>query len=211
MKRLRSKFPEQEIRFYACGEYGPKNMRPHYHLILFGLELADIELLYTNSDNYKYFISNSISKLWKYGYHILTSVNWSTCAYVARYIVKKQYGSGAQIYDDYNFPKEFTLMSRRPGIGRQFYDDHKFDIYYDGSFISTEDGAHRIKPNKYYDSLFDLEYPECFKPIAEDRKQLALINNELKSNLTNLTYLNTLKSEETTLLAKVKSLKRKEL
>ena len=41
IKRLRKKFPEQRIRYFACGEYGGKTMRPHYHLILFGKVIGD--------------------------------------------------------------------------------------------------------------------------------------------------------------------------
>ena len=32
MKRLRKHFPNNKIRFFACGEYGDTSWRPHYHL-----------------------------------------------------------------------------------------------------------------------------------------------------------------------------------
>ena len=130
---------------------------------------------------------------------------------MARYIVKKQYGAGSMLYEQYNYQPEFTLMSRRPGIGKEFYEDHKFDLYYDDVFISTDDGKHQIKPNAYYDRLFDLEYPECMDPIREDRQRIAIQNQLLKSNLTTLHYLDILKAEETTLSSITKILNRKEL
>lgn len=37
-KRLRKRLPDREIKYYACGEYGEKTGRPHYHAIIFGIE-----------------------------------------------------------------------------------------------------------------------------------------------------------------------------
>lgn len=221
IKRLRRKLPDQKIRYFLCGEYGSKSMRPHYHLILFGLFLDDLDLLYTSDDQFSYFTSKTIEKLWycesdpdtSAGFHIITSVNWATCAYVARYIMKKQYGDGASVYDDYSFPKEFTLMSRKPGIGRDFYEDHKLDIYssVDGVQISTPDGHHQIKSNKYYDRLYDIEYPDHFACISDDRMDRLLIRDYLKSNLTDNFYTDILSSEEVNLDHKIKCLKRGDL
>ena len=38
-KRLRKAIHPKKIRYYAVGEYGDITMRPHYHIILFGLGL----------------------------------------------------------------------------------------------------------------------------------------------------------------------------
>ena len=38
MKRLRKYFSNIQIRFLACGEYGGKTNRPHYHALLFGID-----------------------------------------------------------------------------------------------------------------------------------------------------------------------------
>ena len=109
IKRLRKRFPDQRIRYFACGEYGGASMRPHYHLILFGLKLDDLKLLYKNDDQFRYYTSDSIHSCWNYGYHIITSVNWETCAYVARYIVKKQYGAGASLYDLHRIADQYQV------------------------------------------------------------------------------------------------------
>lgn len=211
IKRLRKKLSDQKIRYFACGEYGGTTGRPHYHIILFNCRLDDVELLVKNEREFRYYTSKTISDCWSYGFHIITKVNWSTCAYVARYVVKKQTGSGAAIYDKYNIPSEFTLMSRKPGIGRQYFEDHAMDIYYDGSFLSTEEGAHRIYPNKYYDNLFDLEYPDANAVLSEEKKEFVEINNKLRSNLTSMSYVDMLKSSETNKIAQTKILTRKEV
>ena len=41
MKRLRKQYGAG-IRFYACGEYGEKFGRPHYHVCLFNFELMQL-------------------------------------------------------------------------------------------------------------------------------------------------------------------------
>lgn len=46
LKRLRRRMPPKSLRFFACGEYGEKNTRPHYHLLLFGLPYKSKHLLF---------------------------------------------------------------------------------------------------------------------------------------------------------------------
>lgn len=212
MKRLRKALPDQKIRFFCAGEYGSNTMRPHMHLILFNCELNDIKFLRENSLKQPYFVSETISKCWKKGFHILAQVNWVTCAYVARYVVKKQKGAGASVYEKYNFAPEFSTMSRKPGIGHDYFVNNMEELYAYGSInISSRDGAKRIRPCKYYDNLFDIEYPEVMKEIKEDRQAAAIEYNKIRSSMTNLSYQDMLRSAETNKEATVKSLKRKEL
>jgi len=41
-KRLRKHETSRKCRYYAVGEYGTRNKRPHYHLILFNAEIDDV-------------------------------------------------------------------------------------------------------------------------------------------------------------------------
>lgn len=212
MKRLRKALQEQKIRFFCAGEYGPQTMRPHFHLILFNCKLNDLKFLRENDMKQPYFVSETISKCWPYGFHIIANVNWETCAYVARYVIKKQKGEGASVYDKYNFAPEFSTMSRKPGIGHDFMVDHMEELYAYGSVsLPTQNGAKSIRPCKYYDSLFDLEYPEIMEDIKSNRQEAAIQYNLIRSSLTNLSYQDQLRSAETNKIATVKSLKRKEL
>lgn len=42
LKRLRKRLSsiDRNFKYFACGEYGGENFRPHYHLILFGVQLC---------------------------------------------------------------------------------------------------------------------------------------------------------------------------
>lgn len=211
MKRLRKRFPNDKIRFFGCGEYGSKSCRPHYHLLLFGVPFEDLVLFKRDlTNNYLYFISDCVSSLWPFGHHLITELTWETCAYTARYIVKKQKGKNAQVYEDYNFEPEFVLMSRKPGIAKQWFEDHP-DIVHQSHYIKTSKGSKIVKSNKYFDNLFDIEYPDQLDYYKEKRKEAAELNNKLKSNLTSLQYNDMLASEEINKEASIKSLKRKEL
>ena len=45
MKRLRKRFPNDNIRYYHCGEYGEQLNRPHHHACLFNFDFPDKKLL----------------------------------------------------------------------------------------------------------------------------------------------------------------------
>lgn len=62
------------IRYYACGEYGEKGKRPHYHAVIFGLKPIDYEL---------------VQKTWKYGFVKVETGRVESLAYVAGYVTKK--------------------------------------------------------------------------------------------------------------------------
>lgn len=212
IKRLRARLPDQHIRYFAAGEYGPSTMRPHYHLILFNIKLSDLQFLRESNVGDPYFVSPLIDDVWNKGFHIIGLANWDTFAYTARYVVKKQKGANASVYEKYNFEPEFSLMSRRPGIGKDFFDEHKEELYAYGEYsFPTGKGAHTIKPCKYYDKLFDIEYPEVMEDIKNSRQQAVIDYNKVRSSLSNLSYQDMLHSADLNKNASVKALKRKEL
>lgn len=96
MKDLRGYFSyhydKSDIRFYGCGEYGSKNKRPHFHILLFDLEFPDLKTSQYNKPGQKLFDSEILSKVWKKGIAVSSEVNWDTCAYTARYMTKKVKG-----------------------------------------------------------------------------------------------------------------------
>lgn len=198
MKRLRKKYPDKQIRFYGCGEYGPKNQRPHYHLIIFGLDFAEDRYVHQISAlGDAYYRSPTLEKLWPYGYSYVCDVSWQTCAYVARYVTKKKKGKESDYYQFFNIQPEFSLMSRKPGIGRLYYDDHKEEIYEKGSiYLSTAKGGMKVKPPRYYDSLYDIEYPVEMEHIKKMRREMSDNICNVKLQKTDKNLLGLLHAEE---------------
>lgn len=200
-----------KVRFYACGEYGDpsKSFRPHYHLILFGYAPEDMSF-FKRKNGFDYYTSDTIAKIWNKGFHLFSDVSWDTCAYVARYVVKKHKGQDSDIYKKLNYEPEFTLMSRRPGIGKKFYEDHN-DIVVNPVYLSTKDGHKTVRSNRYYDKLFDIEYPNDLEFIKKDRTISALQSMFLKQELTSLDSVELRHSDEVNKLAQMRALSRKEV
>ena len=194
MKRLRvtwlRKYGLDNIRFYACGEYGDLRERPHYHAIIFNLPIPDLVYSHNSKRDMPIFKSDVISSIWGKGIVTVQDVTWETCAYTARYILKKQTGKHSEeYYSSIGREPEFVRMSRCPGIGREYYEAHKADIYAtDEIFIPTRDGVKRVKPARYYDNLYDVEEPTAMVKIKNCRKLASKLNNASKLRSTDLNY-----------------------
>lgn len=217
MKRLRRRLEyygkKSDIRFYGVGEYGSNTFRPHYHLIVFGLELDDLVELKRSPLGYKYYTSPTIEACWKNGFSMVCDVSWETCAYVARYVTKKAYNDYSdELMDFFGLEREFSRMSRKPGIGRRYYDENHFEIYqHDKIYLSTFQGGKEIKPPKYYDKLFDLDYHDEFSSIKAQRREVAEAIRSMKLSQTSLTEEEYNKVELEALAARVRKLPRLDL
>lgn len=180
LERIRDRYGHTGIKFYNCGEYGSKNHRPHFHVILFNCPLPDVELVRTVSlggYDYCYYHSKLIEETWGKGFIMVGKVNWNTCAYVARYVMKKLHSEDKKIYEQLcelegvsPVPQEYVNMSRRPGLARDYYEANWQDIYSIDKVV-LENGR-TVRPAKYYDKLFDIEYPEDMERIKAERKRL---------------------------------------
>lgn len=219
MKNLRKRIYPEKVRFYGCGEYGTKFGRPHYHLILFGLKLDDLQPISISPLGHKYYTSEIIKSCWvtekeegkkpeSLGFHKIGACTFETCAYVARYVTKKHKGIDSDVYKKLCYEPEFTMMSRKPGIGFQYYEDNKIKIYENQEiFLSLRDGVKRVRPPVYYDRLYDIDYPSDYAGIKAHRKELAETSNLLKQNLTTKSYLDRLETEELYHNQRIKRLK----
>lgn len=114
-KRLRRDLPvDYKIKYFACGEYGDKTDRPHYHSIIFGLGLWEFDknLIIQNWPYCDW--SNKAIKRNSFGLAEADSIR-----YVAQYIDKKFTGDLAiEQYDNRNREPVFKLASN--GIGKEY-------------------------------------------------------------------------------------------
>lgn len=198
IKKLRTylvRSGKPEIRFFSCGEYGSKTLRPHFHLIVFNLKLDDKKLYKRSPTGDNLYTSEFISNIWNKGFAIIGDVTYNSCGYVARYCMKKFKKNDMT---DFNFNNEFILMSRRPGIGSNYFDEHKTDIYKYDSIYFNFGNSSNMTPPKYYDRLLDKIDPDLLKKIKDKRKLIADLNNLNKS-------LNTTINDELEYLRKCES------
>lgn len=188
MKRLRY-YTGQKIRFFMCGEYGDDKGRPHYHYLLFGLELADLEYWRKGSSKhnrqitYPIYRSLTLERAWQKGFVELGEVNIQSAQYVAGYVRKKITGKkldetnsdGLKPYELYNDitgelikrEPEFSLMSRNPGIGSAFYEKYGDQIRrLDHVVVNSK----RMRVPKYYDRITKKLHPSVMESIVRSRR-----------------------------------------
>jgi len=140
MKRLRKARPGSEVRFFACGEYGERSQRAHYHGLLFGVDFPD-QRLWKSGKCGPLFVSSELSRLWPYGFSTVGAVNFKTAQYVAQYVVKK--ARVREPWQDREPP--FVLMSRNPGIGASWFAKFSSDVFPRGRVV-VGDGHERRVP-----------------------------------------------------------------
>ncbi len=157
LKRLRKKYGPH-IRFFACGEYGDKLDRPHYHLCLFGHDFHDKYLWKITEQDDKLYRSPELEKIWTLGFSTIGSVTFKSAAYVARYQLKKINGPTAAKHYQGKTP-EFLTMSRGGntglgGIGSQWLKKYETDVY-PGDFLIIN--QKKARPPRFYDQKIDDE------------------------------------------------------
>lgn len=236
LKRLRKRYEGDNIRFFMCGEYGSSTWRPHMHYILFGLHLDDLVLVGQRRGHNVYH-SSALERVWsedyciesldgktcvtpltkddplrKIGFVEVMEVSWAACAYVARYVMKKQKGpEGTKFYQDHGLEPPFTLMSRNPGIARQWYEDHPGIDEYEYINVKTEKGGLKFTPPHYLLTLFEQDSPEESALFKANRLRMAEESVKAKLQRTDLSYLEYLAVEEDKLKRRTSSLKREEI
>lgn len=182
MKRLRKSIAPKRVRFYHCGEYGEELGRPHYHALLFGYASPDRRFFSERNGN-RVYTSDSMSKLWPFGFSVEGDVTFDSAAYVARYVMKKVTGDRSEAHYNGRHP-EYTTMSRRPGIGQGWYEKFKADVYpRDGVVVR----GHTTRPPRFYDTLLG----------REDRSTLELI--KIKREKDSLRFVDDVLSDGTRL------------
>lgn len=183
MKRLRKEFGS-DIRSYGCAEYGEKFSRPHYHLCIFNFDFPDKELWKKNGEN-SLFTSKKLQKLWPFGHSSCGSLTFESAAYVARYVTKKITGKvAAQHYTEIDpkygeirerLPERAICVSRRPGIGRTWFDQFGKNTF-EKDFVILR--GKKMRPPKYYDRLFDIDYPSDFATLKQKRREAGISASE---------------------------------
>lgn len=114
MDALRKRLKPLQVRFYAVGEYGDKNERPHFHYALFGYPPCKRNT--SKRGEYRCCAPcDVLEEVWGKGLIKNLALEIGSARYIARYVVKKM-----TRWDDprlHNRHPEFARMSLKPGIG----------------------------------------------------------------------------------------------
>lgn len=130
IKRLRKAVSPVKVRYYACGEYGSKGRRPHYHLVIFGYDFPDRIEFRRDKKGFMMCRSPLLEKLWTFGISSVLPANMTTFGYVTKDMQKL-----LPVSDDCLPP--FIRMSSHPGIGANGWNRSLTDgkLWHDGKSI----------------------------------------------------------------------------
>ena len=200
IKKLRNYYYDlglDNIRYYACGEYGSKTARPHYHMIVYNLPLTPLEFTsfgvkYKSSHKYKT-VGQSIDKtplyqfdllndLWQKGFVVVGEVTVNSCAYVARYVNKKRM-SGVKNEDlkKKGIVPEFNCMSRMPGIGVPYYEKHYDEIITKN--LEFYSGSTRLSVGRSFEKWLEKNHPDRLEEYKAIKEKKALYGYIYTQNL----------------------------
>lgn len=192
MKRLRKRFGDRRIRYYMAGEYGTAPDgglgRPHFHALLFGFDFPDKKIWDQKKNLYR---SPILEQLWPFGFSSIGAVNYTSAAYVARYIMKKMTGDLAETHyqkvdpetgEIFNVEPEYNSMSLKPGIGKEWYDQFSTDVFPHDFVI--QDGK-KVPTPRYYLQLLKEEDPDQWELLKKRRREHARENARTDLELEN--------------------------
>lgn len=153
-KRLRKKI-KKPIKYLACGEYGDKNQRPHYHAIVFGLIAEDLP-------------TKMLEKIWGMGRCEASEINASNHAiqYVTGYTRKKMKTrlSNANLYYKRGLKPPYVAVSK--GLGKDWAIKN-YDTWVKSLKVAWEGGE--ITVPRYYikaikaEEAFTVKYKKITK------------------------------------------------
>lgn len=110
-KALRLLERDTKIKYYSCGEYGDDGNRPHYHAIVWGIDVHDEDL---------------VQKVWGLGRTQIDFVEPESIRYVAGYVSKKLGFNNSVARQGY--PKPFQAASG--GIGLTWLTNNWYETMY---------------------------------------------------------------------------------
>ena len=152
MKRIRKELGEKKIKYFACGEYGDKTYRPHYHMIILGLDSKEAK--------------DIVERKWKYGDIHIGSATAQSIAYTASYVNKKILGTWAkEAYIKAGREPPFHLVSK--GVGRRYAEKWKDEIIEN---LSIRKNGVELGVPRYYRKVLEIE-SEVMKVKADEKRQ----------------------------------------
>lgn len=190
MARLRKR-RGPDVRYFMCGEYGGKTLRPHFHAILYGVDFEDT-YEEVSLDGQVNRMSVELDETWKLGRATLDSLSFQAAGYVAGYVAKKAADTYLGPWRDYvdqvtgevesrPIQPEYRKMSRgrktkpgehpRGGLGHDYVmppgrPSRLPDLY---ATDSVAVGPWRFPMPRYYDLLLRRYRPDLVPAVTERR------------------------------------------
>lgn len=165
IKRIRKRLTSaRPIRFFAAGEYGEANGRPHLHSIIYGMAKDE---------------AKTIQEAWPHGYAQTEDAGPGAIAYVAGYAAKK-YGDNKKAQEEqvdpetgevYHYQPPFLQMSIKPGIGALAKDQYT-DSWRN---VAVLNGQKQAVPRYLHNQWRKTATPEQIEKLENEKAELMKI------------------------------------
>lgn len=151
-KRFRKELDKKygiKVRYFLCGEYGPKTLRPHYHAVI-----------WCSKPISRYIFTEILTRAWSLGFVVVSKVTEARMYYVTKYITYK--------YELPPFYKIYPCFIRcSKGIGKGYLTPSKIEYHrtilfgyensINGYYYLAEDGFKFPLPRYYKDRIYSNE------------------------------------------------------
>lgn len=179
LKRLRITLERENLgrirAFMACGEYGKKRGRPHYHILILGWSPNDLVYHGKSYSGEPIYTSKFLERVWGKGFCPIGTLTGRSAAYVARYSKKLLDNAGKRL-------KPFVESSRRiplcgvkgsGAIGAQWLVDHHGVLRF-GYIHHPEKPDVKVRIPEYYFDLVQKWWPDEYEQIKQHRLDFAM-------------------------------------
>lgn len=164
-KRLRK--AGYSFRYYMCGEYGDEKQRPHYHVLLYGVDWPDREYWMRTPSGTIQYRSDTLSSFWPHGWALTGDVTAGAARYVSGYVVKKLKDDDLPVSTETGQLLEpYQRMSRRPAIAKRWIEKHWRETYATDTVLVE---GREMRPPAFYDRWLKDNEPSLWRDIREKR------------------------------------------
>lgn len=168
-----------KIRYFGCGERGTKNLRPHYHIVIFGYLPQDLQFAGESESGQALYESREVDSLWKKGRAIVQIFSPEVAGYVAGYTSKKL-GQ-----DD-----SFQFQSTKPGIGYNYIKSHKDIMIKYGAIFGDFGISKKSSIPRYFKKILEKHgYSLILDIMKEENQEIQDIKLYHKARLHELHYI----------------------
>lgn len=161
---------ERRFKFFACGEYGGRFDRPHYHCLLFGFDFSD-KVRTAERDGFQTYESEILARKWGKGITEIGEVSFDGMAYIAKYVTKRDKVDEESLRHNYCVEPEFLIMSRGgrhgKGIGYDWWLQYGQELLDHDSCVVN---GREVSVPMYYDKLNEIQKPAEVAKIKARRR-----------------------------------------
>lgn len=167
-----------QLRYLACGEYGERTRRPHYHACVFGTACADERRW--KKDLWR---SDTLERLWGHGEVTIGTFTGASAMYIAQYTVKKMAHDKYYITADGELLEQpFVRASKRPAIGKVYARAYADELAGNG-YIVLDNRKQKIP--EYYRKVLRNHAPQHAAELEIRLARTNEQNHKLNSQNTN--------------------------